>query len=321
MNFSIIIPNYNGQEFLPDCLNSLLTAISKTKESKFEIILIDNNSKDNSILEIKKFENSLKIENCELEIIQNSQNCGFSPAVNQGIKKAKHEWVVLLNNDLTMNPDWFDLIIREFQKYSHNQKIATIFGTVLNKSGEFIESQGLEYFYRGKAKNINNGKPYLKSDICHLRSQFVWGASAALVIYKKDILQKIGLFDEDFFAYEEDVDVALRLHKLNYKTLFVPSAISYHLGGGTSNKMGNFRNRMDTKNWIYIIIKNYSLKEILSNFFAITEERLRNLSGLIKHTNFLFIPSSLIKTYGEVVLKLPKMVKKRRILQNLIKSN
>jgi len=124
--------------------------------------------------------------------------------------------------------------------------------------------------------------------------------------------QKIGLFDEDFFAYEEDVDVALRLAKLKYQTLYIPQTLCYHLGGGTSGKMGNFRNRMDAKNWIYLIIKNYSASEFWSNFFPIIEERLRNLSGLTKLPSKLTVlksvyklPIDLIKTYGEVLIKTP----------------
>jgi len=72
--------------------------------------------------------------------------------------------------------------------------------------------------------------------------------------------KKIGFFDEDFFAYEEDVDLALRLDKFGYKTLLVPQAISYHLGGGTSSKMGNLRQINDFSNLIFIIIKNFSFK-------------------------------------------------------------
>ena len=71
INFSIIIPNYNGANFLIDCLNSLKQAMNNCPGSEFEIILVDNNSKDNSLLEIKKFKNSLKIENCELKILLN----------------------------------------------------------------------------------------------------------------------------------------------------------------------------------------------------------------------------------------------------------
>jgi GT2 family glycosyltransferase len=174
---------------------------------------------------------------------------------------------------------------------------------------------------RGKCLNIGNGLPYLQSTVYNLQSYLVWGSSAALVVYNKKIITKIGLFDEDFFAYEEDVDLALRLNYLGYKTLYIPSALSYHLGGGTSRQMGNFRYRMDAKNWFYIIIKNYSLKEIITNLLPITEERLRNLSGLIKNTPILLIPWSILRTYFTVIIKIPSMIKKRNQIKKLLKSN
>ena len=321
INFSIIIPNYNGASFLESCLQSLLQAIKKCPESNFEIILVDNNSKDNS-LEI--FEKNIP-KNFFYCILLNSKNNGFAGAVNQGIKKAKYEYVVLLNNDLTMEANWFQLISKTILN-NKDTKTATFFGTVLTKDGIKFESQGLEFFYRGKAKNISNGQTFYPSTIDDRKSTIsVWGASAALVVYKKSILEKIGLFDEDFFAYEEDVDLALRLHNLKYKTLYIPKAISYHLGGGTSNKMGIFRYKMDAKNWIYIIIKNFSSKEIIKNFFQIIEERLRNLSGLTKQIihiykikSIFYLPYILFSTYGEVLINLPKILKKRKVIQKLV---
>jgi GT2 family glycosyltransferase len=205
--------------------------------------------------------------------------------------------------------------------------ITTFLGTVLNKTGDRYESQGLKFFISGKCQNISNGKSFQKSKIKNQKSHLVWGASAALVVYQKNIIQKIGGFDEDFFAYEEDVDLALRLSKFGYKTLYVPKAICYHLGGGTSNQMGNFRARMDFKNWFFIIIKNYSLKDIFKNLPKITEERLRNLSYLIKTTvkfykfkSIYYLPISIFKTYSQVLIKLPKMINKRKQLQKLLKS-
>jgi len=321
INFSIIIPNYNGAHFLTNCLNSLKQAINKCPGSEFEIIFIDNNSNDNSI---EIFENIIP-KNFNYRILLNQKNYGFAGAVNQGIKKAKHEWVVLLNNDLTMESDWFQLISKTI-KENKNPKIATFFGTVLTKDGTKFESQGLNFFYSGKCQNISNGKQFNKSTIYHLPStKLVWGASAAFVVYNKKTLKQVGLFDENFFAYEEDVDLALRLHNLNYQTLYIPQAVSYHLGGGTSNKMGIFRYKMDAKNWIYIIIKNFSKKEIIKNLPKIIEERLRNLSGLTKQIvrlykikSIYYLPSILLSTYGEVLINLPKMFKKRKQIKNLI---
>jgi len=328
LSFSIIIPNYNGSQFLTDCFESLFQNIKQFPQTNFEIIFIDNASTDNSIQIFQEINQKYFLKNTKYLILRNKKNLGFSPAVNQGIKKAKHEWVMLLNNDLNLEKNWFNKVIPVI-KNNTDPKIATFFGTVLTKDGTKFESQGLDFFYSGKAQNISNGKIFNKSTIKNLQSnQLVWGASAALVVYKKEIIKKIGLFDQDFFAYEEDVDLALRLHNLGYKTLYIPSAISYHLGGGTSNKMGNFRNRMDAKNWIYIIIKNYSLKTFIKNLPKIIEERLRNLSGLIKTTiisnqlkSIYLIPWFIIITYGEILINIPKMINKRKNIQKLVKLN
>lgn len=326
LTFSIIIPNYNGATFLTDCLKSLNKAINNCPDSKFEIIFVDNGSKDNSCQIFTNFFKKVKTSNLTSDICQLKSNTGFAGAVNIGIKKAKHKWVVLLNNDLTMAPNWFQLVSIAI-KENNDSKIATFFGTVLTKDGTKFESQGLDFFYSGKCQNVSNGQPFkinnLKSD--KLTSDIlVWGASAALVVYNKKIIIKIGLFDQDFFAYEEDVDLALRLHNLGFKTLYVPQALSYHLGGGTSNKMGVFRYKMDAKNWFYIIIKNFSKKEILENLTSIIEQRLRNLSGLNKQIikiyklkSLFYLPYIFISVYGEVLLNLSKMFKKRQAIKKL----
>jgi len=211
------------------------------------------------------------------------------------------------------------LILVGFIK-SRDQNIAAYCGTVLNIDGTKFESQGLKYFMKGKCLNIKNGKIFKKSSLKNKKPIIVWGSSAALVVYEKELIQNIGLFDEDFFAYEEDVDLSYRLNKSGLRTLLIPSAISYHLGGGTSGQMGVFRNKMDAKNWFFIIIKNYSVPELIKYFPSIFFERLRNLSCLIKthfyNKNIISIPFSLISTYATVLLKTPLMIKKRFLYQN-----
>jgi len=336
-NFSIIIPNYNGASFLTDCLNSLTKTISNCPDSNFELIFVDNGSKDNSCQIFTDFFKKVSLssrgdvrrtEGFQTKIIYLRSNLGFAGAVNIGIKKAKNEWVVLLNNDLTMEPNWFQLISQNI-KNNKDKKVATFFGTVLTKDGTKFESQGLDFFYSGKCQNVSNGQKFIPNTKYQIHNTImVWGASAALVVYNKKIITKIGLFDQDFFAYEEDVDLALRLHNLGFKTLYNSQALSYHLGGGTSNKMGIFRYKMDAKNWFYIIIKNFSKKEILDNFCSIIEQRLRNLSGLNKQIiricklrSFFYLPYIFISVYGEILFNLPKMFNKRKHIQKLLKSN
>jgi len=322
-NFSIIIPNYNGSEFITDCLHTLYQSI-KLCSGQFEIIIVDNASTDNSLDLIKDFFSQYRSTKLNTKIYQLKINTGFAQAVNFGINHSQYDYVVICNNDLTLEKNWFQLISKTIEN-NKNSKIATFFGTVLNKDGTKFESQGFKFDIVGRVKNISNHKPFKKSLLKN--NQIVWGTSAALVVYQKEIIKKIGLFDKTFFAYQEDVDLSLRLAKLQYKTLYTPSAICYHLGGGTSKLMKNIRSRLCFRNWFFIIIKNYSSKELFHNFFGILKERCRNLSFFFKETIVIYqfksvyiFPYDFLKTIFEIFYYLPKMLKKRKHFQKLLKS-
>ncbi len=259
---SVIIPNFNGARYLSDCLQHLNTAIDNCPGTKFEVILVDNASTDDS----PKLFSSLMTRNCQL--ITNLSNLGFAAAVNQGIKAAKYDYVCLLNNDLNLDSNWFKLIIKSIKKYP---KIACFCGTVFNRNGTEIESQGISFDWSGKC--LQNKK---------FITPFVWGSSGAAVIYQKNIITKIGLFDEHYFAYIEDVDLAFRLQQQHYQTFLSPEAKAFHLGGATTNQLGNFRAKQTFFNWIYFIFKNYTFTQLVKNLPGIAIERCRNLSFLLK---------------------------------------
>lgn len=254
---SVIIPNFNGTEFLP----ALFSNLKKVILPEFEIIFVDNGSTDDSISLVNKLYPQIKI-------IRNKSNLGFGAAVNQGIKAAREPYVCLLNNDVILENNWFKYMIASIKKHPD---IACFCGTVLNKNGTSVESMGIDFDWSGKCLQLKS-RP----------AGPVWGSSAAVVIYQKNILFNIDYFDPHYFAYLEDVDVAFRLQQKKYQTLLVPRSIAYHLGGGTADKMGNFRAKQTFKNWIYFILKNYSLNQIIRNLPRILTERLRNLSFLIK---------------------------------------
>lgn len=256
---SIVIPNFNGSRFLPDLFSNLKTIISPD----FEIIFVDNGSTDNSLTIVKKLF-------AKATIIRNRSNLGFGAAVNRGILAAQKPYVCLLNNDVILDQNWFKIILSAINK---NPEVSCFCGTVLNKEGTATESQGIKFDWSGKCLQIKKQPAGL-----------IWGSSAAVVIYKKDIIKKIGLFDEKYFAYLEDVDIAFRLHQQHYQTLLVPQAVAYHLGGGTADKMGNFRAKQTFRNWFYFISKNYTFGQIVTNLPAIFIERLRNFSYLLKST-------------------------------------
>ena len=297
INFSVIIPNFNGANFLSESLPHLLKAIQNCPQSKFEIILVDNGSTDDSLNILNKYF-------LESKIILLEKNYGFAYAINKGIQKSKYKYVCLLNNDLNINSNWFNKI---FDAIKVNSQAACFCGTVLNKLGTEIESMGITFDKSGKCLQIKDETP-------------LWGSTAALVVYSKKILKKIGNYDSSFFAYLEDVDVALRLNLLGYKTILIKDAISWHLGGGTSNQYRYLRQYYSFRNWFFIIIKDYPFEWIVNNFLSITIERLRNLSYLLLNCPIHLIPFLPLKAFFEIIYYTPYLLKKRRKFQKLLKS-
>ncbi|HOZ80644.1 MAG TPA: glycosyltransferase family 2 protein [Candidatus Woesebacteria bacterium] len=282
-NISIVIPNLNGESYLKKFIISLNKAIHSCPTAKFQIIFVDNHSTDSSLKIIK---NLLP----QSTIIKLSKNFGFAKAVNQGITKAIYPYVCVLNNDLVLKTNWFKELVPLL-----NPKIGSVSSTVKNYSGLEIESQGINFLPFGKCLQIK-----------HNPNNFAWGSSAAAVIYYRPTIIKIGLFDEQFFAYLEDVDLAYRLSNLNLTTHISKKTWVYHYGGGTSDKFGNFRSYYSCRNWFYFIIKHYSFKQIFDNFPLILIERLRNLSYLIKSTSFIKLPYYLSKLFLEIIVYLLK---------------
>jgi GT2 family glycosyltransferase len=309
LGISIIIPNYNGENYLSACLKSIDLAIQSCPNTNFEIILVDNGSTDSGP---DLFQADLA--HPYSSIIINKKNLGFAAAVNQGIKKAQYSWVCLLNNDLVLDKLWFKKITDQIK--IRPQNTVTFCGTVFDQQGTFIESQGLKFFQSGKCQQRNHHQIYRP-----LKPFSVWGSSAAAVIYHKKTIKTLGLFDPIFFAYIEDVDISYRLYHLNYHTLCVPSAFSYHLGGGTSNLMDNFRAFYSTRNWWFFIFKNYSFPQIVKHYFPILKERCRNYYWFLKSTKYIYwLPHSL-SIFFQVLFRLPYLLKQNRNYQNLLKSN
>jgi len=276
MKISIIIPNFNGHALLTDCFSSIATAARYYPQICLECLLIDNNSTDSSQ---QIFENICKkYPILSGKFIQQPKNLGFAGAVNIGIKKSKYPHLFILNNDIKLQKDWFKIISKNIESHP---KFSVFYGLVLNKDGQRIESEGFEYSMSGLCQNISNTKSFKKSS---RKTTQIWGAPASAIIYRKSALKKVGLFDHRFFAYIEDVDLAYRLAKNNIKTLYVPQAVSYHLGGATSSKMGNLRAKMTYRNWHYLIIKNYSISDIIFNLPSITIQRLKNLKYFYQST-------------------------------------
>jgi GT2 family glycosyltransferase len=237
----VVIPNWNGSDDLPECLDSLQ---AQTLQS--HIIVVDNGSTDNSV---QLLENRYP----EVEVIKLKKNYGFAGGVNPGIKKAIKDgvsYVALLNNDATVDKNWLKNLMK-FLVNNPRTGIATskIYDgskKLLDSTGEYYTIWGLPYS-RGRGERDNKE---FSDNIA------IFGASGGASLYRVKMLQEIGIFDEDFFAYYEDVDISFRAQLAGWKVSYTPDAVAYHQIGATSSRLKNFLVYQTLKNLPQLMWKN-----------------------------------------------------------------
>lgn len=219
MDLSIIIVSFNTKSLLRDCLSSVF---QQTKGIKFEVIVIDNHSADGSVSMIeKKFP--------QVVLIENKKNLGFAKANNQGIKKAKGEYIFLLNSDTVLKDNPFLGLI----KFAREKTRVGIVGCrLLNKDGSFQPSVSPFFTLPWVALWLVTADRFLYSSPSKNR-QVDWVMGAALMA-KKEAIKEVGLLDEDFFMYMEEVEWCYRLKKAGWQVWFYPGAEVFHLVRGSS---------------------------------------------------------------------------------------
>ena len=254
MGVSVVIPNYNGEKYLKACLDSLMEQSLKAEE----IIVVDNDSKDSSIQYI--------IDNYKdkVTLVTMDKNYGFSIAVNEGIKRSKSEFVALLNNDTELHKNWLEEL---YNRIKSQDEIFSVSSKMLRFiERDIIDDAGDEYTLFGWSSKIGDGQPSFKQDI----SREVFSACAGAAIYRKSILEEIGLFDENFFAYLEDMDISYRARVYGYKNYYASGSKVYHIGSATSGSRHNsFKVKLAARNNIYLIYKNMPNLQIALNFIFI----------------------------------------------------
>ena len=223
MDLSVIIVNYKTKQFLKSCLESVF---NQTCTYSFEVILINNDSDDLS---------DIKRQFPKIILLQNQKNIGFVKAMNQGIKLSVSRYIMALNPDVILENNYIELLVKALEK---NSKLASVTGKLRfydfakNRKTNIIDSTGLimkktrHAYDRGQGENDNRQYDDKKD---------IWGVSAAAAIYLREALDnvkdKYGYFDERFFMYKDDVDLAWRLYNKKWKALYVPEATSYHRRG------------------------------------------------------------------------------------------
>jgi GT2 family glycosyltransferase len=294
-NTAVIIPNWNEREDTLDALASL-----KIQSLKHIVIVVDNNSSDGS-------NDAIKTSFPDTVIIKNSKNLGFAGGVNPGLKyclENGYTHAALLNNDAVADSRWL--------KQLYNTAIDKSAGIVTSRiatTDNHIDSTGDQYTSWGLPYPRGRNEPDSKN---YLKTEEVTAASGGASLYSMDMLRQIGLFDEDFFAYYEDVDISLRAQLRGWRIYYQPKAKVRHKIGTTSAKMPGFTTYMTIKNMPWLFWKNVPLVKLVSMLpkFCIAYTSIV-LSALLRGD---FVP--VFKGLAVANLLMPKKLWQRRLNQS-----
>lgn len=300
---SIIIVNWNGGEVLRGCLYSL----EKIKYKNYEVIIVDNNSSDDSLEYARIFKNKVKI-------IHNKSNVGFAPANNQGFKIANGEYILLLNNDTKVKNNFLNTMI---EKMESDQTIGAMQPKIymmdqedlLDNAGSFFTKSGFLIHWGYGQKDSEEFD----------QEKEVFSVKGACLLTRKDIIEKVGLFDDDFVSYFEETDFCWRVWLAGFRCIYYPEASIEHKVGFTSKRISpEVVNTRSLSNRIVSLIKNLSN----INIFLILPIHIFILKGLmIYHLAKLEFSKSKMyfNALMENLLNIGKTLKKRKEVQRLRK--
>lgn len=304
---SVIVANWNRRDLLRACLLSL----SQQTFRDFEIIVVDNGSTDGSIelLGDRRFE--------YVRVIQNAENRGFCAANNQGIEAARGSWIALLNNDAEAEPRWLERLLAVVESEPDVGmaacKILTWENrTIIDKAGHLIYPDGQN---RGRGTGDPDRGQYDQIE------EIAWPDGCA-ALYRRSMLDQIGGFDEDFFAYADDAELGLRGRIAGWRCLYVPDAVVYHHTGSTLGRYSARRLFLIERNRIWLAAKLFPLSLLILNpVYFVVRASATALAGLrgrgevaraAGNLGAVGLIKCLIKAQWAALAGLPAMLRKRR---------
>jgi len=243
---SIVIPTLNPDERLSNCI----TFLEKQSEKRFEVIIINNGSNFNFL----SLDHSIE----HFSVIKNNTNSGFSKAVNQGIRASKGKYVILLNDDTYPVENWLDSLIKTAKS---DPKIGLVTSKLrFNTPPYLIQNTGLcinnKYYYL-VSRDSGRSEPLAKD------GSEVYAPCGAALLIKKKFIEDVGFFDEDFFAYGEDIDIGIRGQIKDWKCIYSSGAEVFHDHSMTGKQYSTMKSYFTVRNGILLAIKTYPLNELI----------------------------------------------------------
>jgi GT2 family glycosyltransferase len=240
MSATVVIPNWNGRELLPICLDSL-----RRQSMPADVIVVDDGSTDGSAGLVRE-------RYPEVRLIELGENRGFAAAVNAGIRASRSDCVALLNNDAEAAPGWLAGLVEALDTHADAGSAASKMLDYADRTR--IDGAGDAFTWVGNAYRIGHGERDLGQ---YDAPAWVFGACAGAAIYRRQMLDALGLFDEAFFAYYEDADLSFRAQLAGYSCRYVPEAVVYHVGSATTGRSSDRTLYLQTRNRIALVLKNY----------------------------------------------------------------
>lgn len=308
---SVIIVNYNGLRFLENCLASLKKQTYPA--NRFEVIVVDNGSADDSIAFIRN-------NSPEVKIIEARKNLGFAAGNNLGFKHAKGDFFALLNNDTEVPENWLSALVNSMLK---SKSIGLVTCKILfHGDRQTINSTGLELLSDGRGSDRGFRE---KDSGQYNQIEDVFGACGASVLLRKEMLTDIGYFDERLFMYYEDLDLAWRAKLRNWRCVYTPETVVYHIHCGSSGEWSNFFTFHVERNRALVCVKNAPLGMALRCVSIVAiKSCIRIIQGLfmgIVQRENIKIAITYFHVLTSLFFNLPSFVKTRYSIQNRRKTS
>lgn len=311
---SVVVINYNGEDLLKKFFPSVN---NYTNKDISDIYVIDNYSSDKSL----EFLNN---KYPAVNLIKNKKNYGYAGGYNRGLKNIKSEYVVLLNNDVEVTRNWLDIMI---EKMEENNSIGSCQPKILSYTNK------KKFEYAGACGGYLDllGYPYCRGRIFDFteedKGQYdddkeIFWSSGACIMLRNELFQKIGGFDESFFAHMEEIDLCWRLKAEGYTNYCFPESKVYHLGGGTLNYDNSKKTFLNFRNNLFMLAKNENRLSLILKI------PLRLVFDLAAAMRFLIFEKSLknfisiLKAYLYLIIRLPSLlISKRKSINKYSKES
>jgi len=247
---SVVIPNWNGKEYLRDCIASL----REQTHNNLEIIVVDNASTDDSVEYLRK-------NFPETKVIKHSKNFGFGAANNTGIRVAQGKYIMMLNNDTRLEPKCVEELRKSIDK---DEKFGACASKILlEHEGNLVDVAGIVVCLDG----LSIGRGRLESSDKFNNEEEVFFASDCACLYRKEMLEDIGLtneiYDEDFFAYADETDMGWRAQLAGWKCIYNPKAVVHHLHSASSSNYSSFKAFLVERNRIWVAVKSFPVSFLI----------------------------------------------------------